>query len=255
MSIFDLFRSKNTFDRFARAVKRIQRILEVMEEEARKEHFEQLKGHFEAVQKLIGSKDALNPDCIIRLFLKEKEKSQTLIISEDKIKLNSLENQIEQFLIHIVRVVQEAIHECSDAIASRQNPKELQTFTQLLQKKVSFLEQVAVEINKREKVIKDLYEKIYNQRSSQVTGEAIHFSDRMSNGFTGNNIQKVIRQLRGYIVASSGRHPYKIIFPGKGQIGFSFTMNPLGFLKEIAHLTGVDQKKLELSFREGELKL
>lgn len=255
MSLFDIFAPKNPFRAFEKKVLRLRALLNVMEQEAQREHFEQLKGHFHAVQKLLGSQDSLDRHCIIRLFLEEKQKTKSLHASEDKQKLEQLENETEQALIGVVRCIHDGIIDCDYAIASRQNIQELQRYKKDVEKKISYLEQFTIEIEQRAPVIKKLVDEIERKESALPiqSRESVTFSGRMSNGFTGGNIQCVIRQLSGYIIASSGRHPYKIIFPGKGQLGFSFTMNPLGFLKQVAHITGIEQKILENAFRNGKL--
>ena len=77
MSIFDLFGKRTPFEKFSRALKRLENILQVMGEEARREYFEQLKGHFQAVQRIVGSDISLNPESLIQLVKSEKKETGT----------------------------------------------------------------------------------------------------------------------------------------------------------------------------------
>lgn len=252
MGIFDLFAPKNPFNKLSNKVERLRALLSIMKQEAHREYFMQLKGHLQAVQRLVGHKDALDSSCIIRLLMEEERKIEEFSSSDDKLKLVTYKKEIQEAFIAIVQTLQDAIPLCDSAIASRQNPQELQKYKQEIEKRVIFLEKLLQEVLKRAPIMEKLYQIIQNPMVIEIP-ESIPFSGRMSNGFTGTNIQKVIRQLGGYIIASRGRHPYKIVFPGKGQMGFSFTMSPSAFLKEVSHLVGVGQKALETAFRLGAL--
>src|SRR3989338_101107 len=160
MTIYDLFGKVTPFERFSKAVGRLQNLLRVMEEEARREHFEQLKGHTLAVQRMIGSQTALNKECFIRLLEEERNKTEILPASEGNILLQKFEKEIETALIAIVQNINEIIPLCEKAIASQQNQTELLRYKEVLERKIYYVQQLRLELAERAELEEAEYDRL-----------------------------------------------------------------------------------------------
>ncbi|MEK6921169.1 MAG: hypothetical protein AABX82_04750 [Nanoarchaeota archaeon] len=254
MSIFDLFGKRTPFEKFSRAVIRLKNLLNVMKEEARREHFEQLKGHFHAVQRIVGSEDSINPECLIHLITTEKKETETKPDSDEKLLLKKMETESWNEINAIVRVLLDSLTICDQAISSRQNPVANQKNRDELEKRVVFLQNTAQKLNTQaENELKE-YKKIKElEKKKAVLPPAINMLSSMSNGWKLNDIQRVVRQL-GAWVEPAGTHAYKIVIPWASRPHtLSKDLDPKGFAQSLAKLLGIPKQRLVESFNRGEL--
>lgn len=254
MSIFDWFRERNPFETFKKRVGRLRTLLSVMEKEAEREHFQQLKGHLRSTVLLIGSKELLDKKCLVYLLEKERKITNKEPESQKKQILQGFENDAERYLEIFVRTLQDASQLCEQALGSWQNKQLLQKLRDEIDKKIIFLEKTIVNLKHLAEVQSKEYDTIKEEaRPTVALPSPIPIEGTMSNGWRLSTIQRVVRQLGAYIV-QGGKHDYKIVIPWASRPHtLSKDLEPYGFASSLAKLLGIPKERLIESFNKGEL--
>lgn len=243
--IFGWF-SGDEFKDFRRRAKRLEKFIKISDRELLIDHYEELRTHFKKAKRLF--------DKLLELYSRELDKIESLQESEYKEELKALIAELKVnlqnlklFIDNGLLLTEEILKIRVVGMVTQQKGKLIRIINNIL----SIIGRIEEESNEI-RVIYQRAERMVNPSYIRPVTK-IKMTGRMYNHWELADIQNVVIQLGGWVEKGDGRHPYKIIFPGKRPIPLGLHSPPDEIVSKVYQATGQNPAMLRASFSKGHL--